>query len=379
MAMSPPARVRPEVLRWARESIGYDVEDAAARIGVSEAKLAEAEQGERLLTLRQAEKAASVYERPFAALFLPAPPHEEPQEAQFRRLPGAPRPPWPPEMAALSRRVRRRQDAAAELYDLLDEESPWPSVLERLPDRRDSYAGLARELLGIGFGEQSSWRDQTGYTPLRSWIDAAEGLGVLVMQDGTMPVEQMRGFAATHELAPAIVVNTQDDARARAFTVLHELGHLWLGTSGEAVSSQTEEWCNDFAGEVLLPTERLVAVFDEIADGDLLDAIDEVALTFGVTPYAAAVRVARASLISQEEARDVIEEIGARPHRAAGGGGNYYRTQIGRLGPSFIRLVFSALDSQALTYPAASSLLNNVKVNNFEKLRSYLERRADTA
>jgi hypothetical protein len=44
-----------------------------------------------------------LYGRPLAALFLPEPPEEAPQEAQFRRLPGAPAPPWPPAMHLLAR------------------------------------------------------------------------------------------------------------------------------------------------------------------------------------------------------------------------------------------------------------------------------------
>jgi len=44
------------------------------------------------------------------------------------------------------------------------------------------------------------------------------------------------------------------------------------------------------------------------------------------------------------------------------------------MGPSFIRLVFNALENQAVTYPSASSLLG-VKVNNFQKLRTYLAKR----
>jgi hypothetical protein len=40
------AHVTPEVLRWARESIGYEMEDAAARIGVKPEKLANAERGD---------------------------------------------------------------------------------------------------------------------------------------------------------------------------------------------------------------------------------------------------------------------------------------------------------------------------------------------
>jgi transcriptional regulator with XRE-family HTH domain len=87
------AHVTPEVLRWARESIGFDLEFAAQRIGVKPEKLAGAEAGDLMLTLRQAEKAADAYDRPLAALFLPEPPSEEPQEAKFRRLRDAPEPP----------------------------------------------------------------------------------------------------------------------------------------------------------------------------------------------------------------------------------------------------------------------------------------------
>jgi Zn-dependent peptidase ImmA (M78 family)/transcriptional regulator with XRE-family HTH domain len=368
--------VKPEILRWARESIGYALEDAAGKIGVRTEKLALAEQGEQFLTIRQAEKAAHVYERPLAALFLPVPPLEEAQEAQFRRLPGAPEPPWPPKMIALARRVRAKQEAAAELYDLLDEDPPWPEALARLRVERHRLPEVVRDLLEISFNEQATWRDSAGYTPLRHWVDAVENLGVLVMQDGTMSVDAMRGFASTHDVAPAIIINTQDDPRARAFTVLHEFAHLYLTALGEPDNSATEQWCDEFAGEVLMPAQLLEHAYTDIKADDTLNAIDELALMFGVTPRAATVRAVRAGLISQSEAQETLERIGRRGERTAAGGGNYYWTKLGRLGPAFIRLVFSALDSQALTYPVASGLLE-VKVNNFDKLRHYTDRRAD--
>ena len=69
------AHASPLALRWARESIGLSLEDAAKRANVSVDKLDAAERGEsdRGLTLRQVEAAAKVYERPLAALFLPVP------------------------------------------------------------------------------------------------------------------------------------------------------------------------------------------------------------------------------------------------------------------------------------------------------------------
>jgi Zn-dependent peptidase ImmA (M78 family) len=373
------AHVTPEVLRWARQSIGYEVGEAAARIGVKPEKLEGAETGDLMLTLRQAEKAAAVYERPLAALFLPEPPLEEPQEAQFRRLPGAPSPPWPPEMQALARRVRERQEAAAELYEALEEEPPWASSAEELTVAGRALPELARQVLGIGFDEQTTWRDQSGYTVLRQWIDAVESLGVLVMQDGSMPVEAMRGFAAMHPRVPAIVANTQDDPRARAFTIIHEFAHLYRAALGLPVGPETEPWCDEFAGEVLMPRGWIENVLADLRGRAPLATIDALALAFGVTPYAAAVRVAKTGLWDQAVVDDVIGQIRSREPRERGGGGDYYRTQIGRLSPAFIRLVFTALDSQTLTYPAASSLLGGVKVSNFEKLRDYLDRRTDQA
>lgn len=376
---STRAYVTPEVLRWARESIGYEVGDAAARIGVKPEKLEGAESGDLMLTLRQAEKAAALYQRPLAALFLPEPPTEEPQEAQFRRLPGAPEPPWPPEMQLLARRVRDRQEAAVELYDAIDEIPPWPDAVQDLTVAGRALPELARQVLGTGFTEQTSWRDPSGYTALRHWTDAVESLGVLVMQDGTLPVQMMRGFAAMHPLVPVIVVNTQDDARARAFTIIHELGHLYLDALGERVGPETEPWCDDFAGEVLMPRGWMENVLTGLRGRHPLAAVDELALTFGVTPYAAAVRVAIAGLWDQPVVDGVIEEIRSRDPRSRGSGGDYYWTQIGRVGPAFVRLVFNALDSQAVTYPAASSLLDGVKVSNFDKLRDYIDRRAGRA
>jgi Zn-dependent peptidase ImmA (M78 family) len=370
------AHVTPDVLRWARESIGYPLEEAARRIGVRSEKLERAEQGEEVLTLRQAEKAAHVYDRPLAALFLPAPPVEEAQETQYRRLPGAPEPPWPPEMQVLARRVRVRQEAAAELYELLDEDPPWLEARAEFGDNLALHARTARKLLGISLEEQMDWRDPTGYRPLRHWVDAVESLGVLVMQDGTLPVELVRGFASTHPAVPAVVVNTQDDARARAFTAVHELGHLTLEAAGQPVGPQTESWCDDFAGEILMPPPALEEVFARVTMRDPLDRVDEAALTFGVTPLAAAVTARRRELLPRETSNAVIERIRERGARSQAGGGNYYWTQLGRLGPAFTRLVFDALDGQSLTYPAAAGLLG-VKVNNFDTLREYVQRRSE--
>jgi Zn-dependent peptidase ImmA (M78 family) len=367
---SPRAHVTPSALQWARESIGFDLEEAAARIKVTPERLEQAESGEWRLTLRQAEAAARLYERPLAALFLPEPPREEPTEAQFRRLPGAPEPPWPRQMRALARRVRERQEAAAELYDLLEEQPPWSSFAIDYSDDAERLATHAREILGIPLHEQKSWRDSSGYRPLREWVDAVEELGVLVMQDGSLRLEEMRGFASTHADVPAIMVNTNDDPRARAFTALHELGHLLRARAGQTPTPATEVWCNDFGSGVLMPGNAFATDFRRPNERHLLDRVDALAFEYGVTPHATAVRTARLNLAAQSDADAVIDQIQERtqPREPGEGGGNYYLTTVARLGPAFIQLVMAAVDRQVVTYPAASGLLG-AKVNNFQKLR----------
>lgn len=377
MAPRTLAHVTPEVLVWARESAGYSVEDAATAVSLSWSELEMVEGGHNLLTLRQAERLAKLYGRPLATFFLAAPPAEEPQETQFRRLPGAPAPPWPAEMRLLARRIRERQDAAIELYEALDEPPPWTASARGFVARdRTSLPRLARDVLGVGREEQATWSDH--YAPLRAWTDAVEAQGILVMQDGSMPVEDMRGFASIDSAVPVVVANTKDDPRARAFTVIHEFGHLVLVANGVPLDRYTERWCNEFAGDVLMPSDWMAEAFRESAAPSLLGRIEQVARTFSVTPLAAAVRVHASGLVAARDGDDVINEIRSRAWEPvpARSGGDYYRNQIAGLGPRFIQLVFSALDGQAVTYPVASTLLAGVKVNHFERLRDQLAHRS---
>ncbi len=204
-----------------------------------------------------------------------------------------------PDLRKLARRVRDRQDAAVEIYELIEESPPWENAGTGMSAGRDA-AKSARATLGISVEEQFAWNDPVGYEALRSWVDAVEGLGVLVMQDGSLGLDALRGFASLHPQVPAILINTKDDPRPRAFTVIHELGHVVNPTASEV-------WCNEFAGDVLMPTDALRAVVERHASERPAKWVNHVARLFSVTPLAVAVRVARVGLCSgrQEDARDV--------------------------------------------------------------------------
>lgn len=365
------APVAPEVLRWARESAGLASEAAAARIGIAPSRLAEAESGGPPLTLNQARRAADVYQRPFALLFLPAPPQEAPVEVQFRRLRDAPQLPWPPSMRALAREVPALQDEAAALLDALEEEPRWPQATDVFAPGRDlEGAGSAlRELVGVSVDAQkrAARADPQGFRVFRVWREALEDLGVLVLQDGSLAVEEMRGFASPHPRVPAVVINTNDDVRARLFTMLHEFAHLFW--------SETDETRYEgFAAATLMPASVFTPDL-QAAHGGLLERIDATARIYGTTPDATAVRAGWLELAPWDAIRDVRRSI--RQRGGAGGrasGGNYYRNVVARMGPRLVKRVLTAVDANAMSELAGARLLG-IRVERYDALRREL--RAD--
>lgn len=376
------AYIEPSVLRWARESAGYTTRGAADAIGVDKWYLELVEEGGELLSLDEAEKAAGVYGRSLAALFVPTPPDEEPQEVQFRRLPGTPEPPWGPEVQLTARRVTERQQIALEIYEALEDAPAWPKVAQRfLNVARDSLATVAREALGVSREDQQENWPKDQFAPFRAWRAAVETLGILVMQAGPVPVAEMRGFASIEPAAvPAILVNNKDDPRARAFTVLHEFGHVILAARGEQVGQQIERWCESFASRVLMPGSWLRDEWEASLADNSFGRVQDVARAFRVTPRAAVVGATRLGLLPHKEAGALIGHMEAHWHEREEDeeqqtGGNYYFNQVNKFGPGYLRLVFTALDNQAVTLPAASSLLDGVKIKYFERLRHELEAR----
>ncbi len=73
-------------------------------------------------------------------------------------------------------------------------------------------------------------------------------------------MESFRGFALADDIAPLMVINDKDARTAWSFTALHEFAHLWLGEtgiSGDDSENMVERYCNDVAGEILMPASEL--------------------------------------------------------------------------------------------------------------------------
>lgn len=111
------AMINPAVLTWARETAGFDLAAAAAKINVDEEKLAVWEAGDDQPSIPQLRKLAETYKRPLAVLYLPEPPINSFQAMHdFRRLPDLGMRTFSPELTLEIRLAQQRRELALELF-----------------------------------------------------------------------------------------------------------------------------------------------------------------------------------------------------------------------------------------------------------------------
>lgn len=359
------ARVKPELLRWARERVGRRVED----FGEGFKKLAEWERGETQPTLKQLEDFARATYVPFGYFFLPEPPEEHIPIPDLRTIRDEEISHPSPDLLDTIHAMQRRQAWLRE--DLIEcEAEPLDFVGSARPT--DDPQGVGREMrrmLGLedGWAEGvRTWREAVG--ELRR---AIEELGVLAVINGVvgnnthrkLDVEEFRGFALSDDYAPLVFVNGADAKSAQMFTLVHELAHIWLGESAltdtgltSLPSQETESWCDLAAAEFLVPAQELKACWRDIRHH--VSPFETLARRFKVSPIVAGRRAMDVRLVSRETFFSFYEQYIARERRqrSDSGGGDFYHNQNTRVGERFALQVFRAAKEGRVSFKEAYDL-----------------------
>lgn len=368
----------PGVLRWARETAGMSIADVATRLDVTSQTVVRWESGERPLSIGRLETLAHLFRRPLAALFLPRPPDVPPLPHDFRVLPRGEKAPLSSAALFAIREARRIQSVARELAADLAQ----PPATMALPGEGNAealhLAARERERIGIAITEQMRWRKPS--IALKCWRAALERLNVLVLQF-SMPIQDARGFSLLDDVAPAIVLNSQDAPSARVFTLFHEYAHLLRGSSAicipdirtpAAPGRETEEaFCNAFAGAFLVPAEP----FGQALGGRALDehALEQVALEFSVSRHVILHRLRTLGLLSRAAFESKLADLEsqltefARPRRAV----RISAAQrcVGMRGQRFVRLVLEAKARDLITYRDVADYLS-LRVQHFDDVEA---------
>jgi Zn-dependent peptidase ImmA (M78 family) len=369
--------VKPEMLRWASERSGLNLENLHERFP----KLELWEQGAASPTLKQLENFAKATHTPIGYLFLPEPPVEQMPIPDFRTVDTRQLHRLSPDLLDTVYICQQRQ----EWYrDFARSSGNEPLTYVGSVDVNSDVVATAENIRhSLGFDLEERCQMPTWSDALRRFIEQADARGVLVMVSGIvgsnthrkLDPQEFRGFALADNLAPLVFINGSDTKAAQIFTIAHELAHIWLGQSAvsdaqavQAPEHVVEQWCNKVAAELLVP---LAVIRDEYrANSPLHDEMNRLARRFKVSTLVVLRRIHDVGGITQQQLwqayREELERL--RNIVAAGSGGNFYLTQAVRVSKRFARaLVVSTLEGQTL-HRDAFRLLGFSKLATFHEL-----------
>jgi len=374
---TPQAHINPAMLRWARGRLGFDLEAAAKAAHVKPEQWERWELGDTLPTFKQAQNLAQALHAPFGYFFLAHPPAEPPLLPDLRTVGGVP---VDKPSVNLTDTIKQALQRQAWYADHQREQGAEPlAFVGRFSPQTDhrTVAADIRQVLGVGVENgQTQWDDYH-----RQLINAAEAAGVLVMRSGIvgsntrrkLDVSEFRGFAISHPTAPVVFINAADAPAARLFTLIHELAHLWLGSSGisdarPGNSRQEEVVCNAIAGEFLAPAETFRPAWD-LASPELPMRLAELARRFHVSQVVVARRALDLGLINRETYNNFYLAELERFRNDESQGGSYYRNAGSKNSTRFAKAVIAEAFSGRLLLRDAGKLLGVQPAN----LRAFAE------
>jgi Zn-dependent peptidase ImmA (M78 family)/DNA-binding XRE family transcriptional regulator len=259
--MSKPIAIKlsTEVLKWARKSIGYSIEESAKKLAVKPEKIESWEKGLTTPTYAQLEGLAyKVYKRPLAVFFLPSPPQEKPIEQDFRNLTSSDVKNLSSELRLVVRKAKHLQNLIFELNkdDLV--EPKYKEFKVSLKDNAITSANRFRQFINLSIEEQKKWQPDKAFDNFKALV---ESIGIYVFHF-KMPFEEARAFSLTNHF-PVIVLNSVDAKNGRIFSLFHEVCHILFNVgdifrdkeTGHLKNEYTriEDFCNTFAAEFLVP------------------------------------------------------------------------------------------------------------------------------
>jgi Zn-dependent peptidase ImmA (M78 family)/DNA-binding XRE family transcriptional regulator len=264
------AKIKAELLRWARNRAKITADDAARAANVEPVTLTAWEAGEDAPTISQLRHLAAKYHFPLAFFYLPAPPVDFAPLRDFRRLPDIADRKISPELALQIRSAHQRRELALDLHDDLGEPVRPFELKATLIDDPEAIGKEVRRFLGVTDADQR--RAAKEGRAFDFWRRKLEERDILVFvvsgPHNGIGVEEMRGFTIARREIPVIVVNGRDYSQGgKCYTLLHELVHVMLGESaltngdgGTLEEQKSERYCDAVAAAALMPRDLMLSI-----------------------------------------------------------------------------------------------------------------------
>ena len=300
---------------------------------------------------------------------------------------------------ALLRDIRARQEIVKSLLEEQDEANDLAFAgSAAMTQRPKSVASSIAETLDFDCKNPDK-RDKHADGLFKTLRTKAESSGVFIMLIGdlgshhtALDADVFRSFAISDHIAPFVVINDRTARPARPFTLMHELAHIWLNQSGvsgppsldtpHSSHERIERFCNDVAGEFLLPATSLLAHNARPDPGDkesVARFIEDVAKQWSVSEPLVAYRLNRIDFVNNSIYRELVADYAVRwqcqrqreQRRNIDGFLDPNVIKRYKLGNTLLDVVCRTLRNESLTHTKAAKLLG-VKPGAVESfLRGY--------
>lgn len=376
MAVMP---VMPDLITWAREHRGLELQEAAQLLGITAAELSRLENGDPL-NLTMFRKISAAFRIPGATLLRRTRPTSKPMPHDFRSIAGR--------GARIDLQARFAIDyartIASNILELVDSGiGPVTPVLPHITMQEDAAeAGeRERERVGIPVLNQIAWKAADAFNNWRAIIERT-GCFVLLQK---FDLEECKGFTLyENQNTPIIMISKAEEFdAAKIFTLIHEYCHLLLrepGLSDQNRQNPVEAYCNRFAGAFLIPRVALHAVLPRWPNEPIewsRDDLREWANQLKVSQQALALRLEDVGLAPQ----GCYDRLVAGQHkleRQKAEGGNYVNTQAYEMGNRYVLAVLNAAQRGDIG-PAEAAEMTQLAPQHFERVRTQADNRFEYA
>ena len=389
----PPAatiRINPAVLRWVMDNEGWDADELARETGLGASQIRRWASVESDIRIRDLRRMSAKFKRPMSVLYMAEAPKVAvpPYCSRDGSGRGAARPSRG--MLDVVRKARYLQSSAAEMLLDMGRDARPDVHAAAIGQSPASAAALNAGALGIGLPQGSGGgeaRDRLRYRDVRERI---ESRNVFAMQDAIPAEDGASGLALARPEPAVVLANSRDTPRQRTFALLHGYAHVVLGRdaicaagrarpgAGEAL--QVERWCDKFAATALMPEDAFRDALESAGGagcGEPLAVADALADRFCVSRAASLMRAAEVlggggagaaySRCHTQARRGTAPVEGGAKSRSTPGGPSQATLCLARKGRKYARLVFDAMESDAITTSTALGHLG-IKLEDMDEV-----------
>jgi len=365
IANAPSKWFNPLVLQWAREQSAYQPEEAERELKIEPGTVRTWEEGLRYPDIEMLRRLSRLYDIPFSYFFLETPP-EAPQFIDYRGVPEPRRKKLSRDTQLALREFRRLSSLAITLQQVTGQPSQVNIGQAYTHEIPEDVAN--REANRIQINSEIRKRFLTKEDAYQTWRGIVERLGIFVFSLH-MPSSECRGAAINErDYATAILVNQNEPATARSFTLFHEYCHLMLSTTTRLMvcdhfPGDTETFSNRFASSILLPQDEFIKYLNDKELSQYRERwpnsiLSELAREFSVSRDVVAIRLEDIELAPSGFYRRKRQQWDKQFRGKGGfghGGKNKRNYAQEKTGPTFLSTTLSAVRSK-IFHPVDAAL-----------------------